>query len=118
MNISVLAALALILCGGMARAKEPAPALETSRRIRQDASHREMGTVVAVNAASGKLSVKDKSGKMRSFAAMRAKVQSVGGKTISLADISIGDEVSVAYNLTLKGKDAVEIFRLRRAVKR
>lgn len=122
MNIPALFALALALGGGAALAQEattplPMPVQEPSRNQLLDTYH-EKGTVMAVDAVTGKLRVKDERGKIRRFFAKRAKVSTVEGKIIALADISVGDEVSISYKISPKGKDATEILRHHKAAKR
>lgn len=119
MNISTSLALALILGAGAASAQGvvPGPMPETSKTAALEMKH-EAGTVMAVDAATGKLRIKDAQGKIRRFYAKKAKIQAVEGKILSLADISIGDTVSVSYKLSVRGKEAVEVLRQRRALKR
>lgn len=121
MNISKSLALALVLGTGTALAQEPIPLQETTpvqeqKRLRD--IHHEKGTVMAVDAATGKLRVKDADGKIRRFSAKKAKVDTVEGKTVSLADISVGDEVSISYEISFRGKEAIEILRQHKALKR
>lgn len=136
MNISKSLALALVLGTGTALAQEPAPPettplaqermpLQETARPAQDLPekrlrdvHHEKGTVMAVDAATGKLRVKDADGKIRRFFAKKAKINTVEGKAISLADISVGDEVSISYEISVKGKQAIEILRQHKALKR
>lgn len=107
-------ALALVVGGGVTWAREDLPYQETTKTKFWGATYQEYGLVMGVDAVTGKLSVKDKIGKVRKFSAMKAKVTSVEGKVLSLADISIGDEVSISY----KGRSAIEVFRLHQAAKK
>lgn len=118
MNIFASVALALILGSGAAWAREAIPAVDSTQQRTQSATYHETGLVMAVDAVSGRLGVKDTAGKVSRFSAKKAKVLAAEGKTISLADISIGDEVSVRYSMSITGKKAVEVFRLHRTVKR
>lgn len=114
MKILASLALALLLGGGAAWAREAMPLREKTQKKHMGMIHHENGTVVALNAVSGKLSVRDNYGKVTIFSAKKAKIAAAEGKSISLSDISIGDEVSIAY----KGKEAIEVMRLRRAARR
>lgn len=73
---------------------------------------------MTVDAAKGKLQVKCFDGKVRAFSAKRSRIGSVEGKAIALADLSIGDEVSLAFNYSIRGRDAIDVLRLRRAEKK
>ena len=119
MNISTSLALALIMGNGGAAAQGvvPGPMPEAPKLAALETKH-ETGTVMAVDAATGKLRVKDHQGKISRFSAKKAKVHAIEGKIISLADISIGDKVSVSYRISVKGRDAIEILRQRRALKK
>jgi hypothetical protein len=118
MNILTAAALALILGSGSAWAREAIPAPDSAQKKSQSVTYHEAGIVMSVDAVTGKLSVKDYAGKVRKFSAKKAKINAAEGRTISLADIAIGDEVSISYKMSLKGKDALEVFRLHRALKK
>src|SRR5437773_12418913 len=57
------------------------------------------GLVTAVDAASGKLSVKSKKGEMKDFTvAADAKVMK-GSAKATLADVAVNDEVTVTYEM-------------------
>ncbi|MCR4295632.1 MAG: hypothetical protein NUW21_08870 [Elusimicrobia bacterium] len=109
--------LALALAGGAARAQGAAPPLRDYSQ-RHVTDRHDKGVVMAVDAAAGKLKIRDSQGKIRRFTAGKAKINAAEGKTISLADIAVGDEISVSYDLSFKGRDATEVFRLRKALKR
>lgn len=111
--------LALVLAAGAARAQGAALPLQDYPQTPQtrSADRHETGVVMAVDAVAGKLKIKDAQGKVRRFSAGKAKVLAAEGKTISLADIAVGDEVSVSYDVSLKGRDATEVLRMRRIVK-
>jgi len=120
MNIpSALAlALSLVLGGGAAWAQTARPAQKRSQVRLASASWYHSGTVAAVDAAKGTLRVKCVDGKVRTFSAKRARIDSIEGKTIALADLGVGDEVSLAFDYSIRGKEAIDVLRLRRAVKR
>lgn len=120
MNISAALALAsaLALGGGAAWAQAARPARRTSQARLAAASWYDSGVVMAVDAAGGRLRIKGVDGKVRAFSAKRARIDSIEGKTIALADLSVGDEVSLAYDYTIKGRDVIDVLRLRRAVKK
>lgn len=114
MNIPALLALAVVLGGSSAWAREALPLQETTEKKSWGTTRQENGIVVAVDAFTGKMKVRDLNGKVTAIAAKQAKVVAPEGKTLSLADISIGDEVSVS----LEGRKAIEIMRLHKAVKK
>lgn len=120
MNTSTWAlTLALVLAGVSARAQGAALPLQdypTDQRTRSSERH-ENGVVMAVDAKTGKLKIKDAQGKVRRFSAGKAKVTAAEGKTISLADVAVGDQVSVSYDVSLKGRDATEVLRMRKIKK-
>lgn len=122
MNIPTSLALALILGGSAAMAQGVAPPQDRARGRTQDrvqeTVRRATGIVITVDAATGKLHLKDNAGKITRYHAKKAKVQVSEGKVISLADLSIGDEVTLSYNMSVKGRDVTEIHRLHKAVKR
>ncbi len=109
--------LALVLAGGAVRGQGAALPLQDYPQ-RNVSDRQEKGVVMAVDAAAGKLKVKDSTGKIRRFSAAKAKVDTVEGKTISLADLAVGDEVAVSYNLSFKGRDATEVLRLKKTLRR
>lgn len=109
--------LALVLAGGAARAQPEDLSLQDHAQTRYSQRH-ETGVVMAVDAAAGMLKIKDSDGRVRRFSAGKAKVQAAEGKTISLADIAVGDQVSVSYDASLAGRDAIEVLRMRRIMKR
>jgi hypothetical protein len=117
MNITSRLALALVLvgAGGAAWAEDSAVPMR-SMTTKEDWTmiHHEKGIVTAVDVESGRLRVKNEQGDMKRFFAKKAKVDSVQGKTISLADLAIGDKVSV----TSRGRNATEVIRLHRAKRR
>lgn len=112
--------LALVLAAGAARAQGAVPPLQDYPRTPQarDSQRHEKGVVMAVDAASGKLKVKDGAGKIRRFSADKAKVDTVEGKTISLADLAVGDEVSISYDISIMGREATEVLRLDKSLRR
>jgi Cu/Ag efflux protein CusF len=114
MNISSALALTLILAGGAASARDFVASKAPARASESTDSRHATGLVMAVDAASGRLTVKDENGKTSRFFAKKAKVLMVEGKTISLADLSVGDHISLMY----KGMSATEIIRLHKAAKR
>lgn len=108
--------LALVLAGSSARAQGAALPLQdypTGQRARSSEKH-ENGVVMAVDAKAGKLKIKDEQGKVRRFSAEKAKVLAAEGRIISLADLAVGDQVSVTYDVSLKGRDATEVLRTRK----
>lgn len=109
--------LAALLAGGVAHAQPEDLSLQDHAQTRYSQRH-ETGIVMAVDAAAGLLKIKDGRGKVRRFSADRAKVQAAEGKTLSLADIAVGDQVSVSYDASLAGREAIEVLRLRRIMKR
>lgn len=120
MNIPAAMALALLLGSGAAWAREaPAPQKSVGQKFvpHPGASRHDDGIVMAVDAAKGRLSLKDELGRVRKFSVRRARIDSVEGKVISLADIVVGDQVAVSYNYSIRGKDVIEVLRLRRAMK-
>ncbi|MBI2384785.1 MAG: FecR domain-containing protein [Elusimicrobia bacterium] len=118
MIIPAALALSIVLAGGAAWAQTARPSQQKTQVKLASASWYDSGTVVAVDASRGRLRVKCVDGKVRAFAAKRARIDSIEGKTIALADLSIGDEVSLAYEYSVKGKEAIDVLRLRRAVKK
>lgn len=114
MNIPAMLALALVLGGGVSWAREAMPTPETTQRKFWGTTRQENGIVVAVDAVTGKLRVRDMNGKVTALSAKKAKVTAAEGKILSLADISIGDEVSA----TCQGRKAIEVLRLHKAVKK
>lgn len=122
MNIPTIAALTLALWSGAAWARDAAPARTQGQRRQAQVPHpgatrHEDGIVMAVDAARGRLTLKTANGKVHRFAVARAKIDAVEGKTLSLADIAVGDEIAVSYNRTVRGKDVIAVLRLRRAAK-
>ncbi|MDP3544367.1 MAG: hypothetical protein Q8T11_18035 [Elusimicrobiota bacterium] len=119
MNTSTSWALmfALSLAAGSARAQGAALPLRDYPQTRVS-DRQERGVVIAVDAAAGRLKIKDGEGKVRWFTASRAKVEAAQGKILSLADLSVGDEISVSYDVSLKGRDATQVLRLRKALKK
>lgn len=104
--------LAALLSGGMVRAQDPVDPLAP---LRPGASRRdEAGYVTAIDAASGRLTVKDERGRTRRFFAKKAKVSTAEGKTISLADLVIGDQVSLRSD----GGAVTDVVRVHKALKR
>lgn len=120
MNISAALALAsaLALGGGAAWAQAARPAQRASPARLAAASWYDSGVVMAVDAARGRLKIRGIDGTVRAFSVKRARIDSVEGKTIALADLSVGDEISLAYDYTFRGKDVIDVLRLRRAVKK
>lgn len=120
MNISAALALAsaLALGGGAAWAQAARPAQRTSQARLAAASRYDSGVVMAVDAARGRLKIRGIDGTVRAFSVKRARIDSVEGRTIALADLSVGDEISLAYDYTFRGKDVIDVLRLRRAVKK
>lgn len=119
MNIPTSLTLALML-GGAAAAAQGAPLHKRTQppQVTQETARHATGIVMTVDAVSGKLRLKDTAGKVSRYHAKQAKVDAAEGKVISLADISIGDEVTIAYDVTLKGRTATAIHRLHRALKK
>lgn len=111
-------ALSVVLGSGAAWAQTARPAQKRSQMRLASASWYDSGTVMAVDAAKGRLRVRCFDGKVRNFSVKKARIDAVEGKTIALADLGVGDEVSLAFNYSLKGKEAIDVLRLRRAVKR
>lgn len=125
MNIPTSLALALMLGGAAAAAQgvAPPPERETGRSQDRayvqstDEMHRATGIVITVDAATGKLKLKDDAGKITRYDAKKAKVEAAQGRVLSLADLSIGDTVTVSYR-GVAGKNVTMIQRLHKAVKR
>jgi len=125
MNVPTSLALALML-GGAAMAQGVAPPPDRAEGRSQDRPEipaqetvrRATGIVVTVDAASGKLQLKDDAGKVRRYHAKTAKVLAAQGKVLSLADLAIGDTVSLTYGMTVRGRDVTEIQRVHKALKR
>ena len=65
-------------------------------RAARPAAGRVSGTVVSVDATTGKLSVKDKSGKVVEFTVSKATVTK-DGKKVDLTGLSAEDHVTVSY---------------------
>lgn len=126
MNIPTALALVLML-GGAAAAQSAVPpppdrALEPQRDLTDDSAQddirRATGIVVTVDAVAGKLHLKDDAGTIRRYHAKSAKVLAAEGRTLGLADLSIGDTVTLTYGMTIRGRDAAEIQRVHKALKR
>lgn len=113
MKIITLLALAMALGGGVGRAEEAMASQKPAHKMYLGITRHEKGTVVAVDAAADTITVKNKKGKVWEFSVKTAKIDSAEGKTITLADIVIGDEVSIAH----KGKKAIEVLRMQKAEK-
>lgn len=121
MNIPTVLILALMLGGaGAARGAAPPPdwALGGPKANDPDKVRRASGIVVTVDAVSGKLHLKDDAGTVTRFHAKTAKVLAEQGKVLGLADLSIGDTVTLTYDMTVRGRDAAEIQRVHKALKR
>jgi len=126
MNIPTSLALALMLGGAAAGAQGIAPPQDRAQGQTQDqmqmpaqeTARRATGIVVTVNAASGRLQLKDDAGKISRYLAKKAKVYAAEGKVLSLADLSIGDEISVTYDISIRGRNVTEIHRVHKALKR
>lgn len=112
MNIPAAVALALLLGSGAAWAREQ------KRLPHPGASRHREGIVLSVDAAAGRLSLKDEDGRVRRFRAGKARVEAVEGKVLSLADLAVGDSIAVSYNRTIRGKDVIEVLRLKPAARR
>jgi len=98
-----VSALAFVLALGVGTswAAEPAaPAKEMPKKeakAAKAAAAKFAGTAESVDAAAGKLTVKDKAGKAMTFTlGADAKVMK-GGKKAALADIMAGDSLAVTY---------------------
>ncbi|MBI3289468.1 MAG: hypothetical protein HYZ74_08125 [Elusimicrobia bacterium] len=113
MNIPASLALTAVLVAGGAWAQNYAPLDPPAQTPDLAEVKHEMGIVMAVDAKSGRLAVKSEDGKTKRFFAKRAKV-TAEGKTVSLADLSIGDRVSLSH----KVRGVTEIVRLHQALKR
>lgn len=99
---------------GVWAAVPPASAAERGEEKRHEwgMTHHHKGTVTAVDASAGMLTVKDQRGREKDFTiGSNVKIETESGKTGVLADIKPGDRVSVSY----KGKEhvkEVDILRL------
>lgn len=118
MTILTVLALSFVLGSGAPWAQAAQPVQKKTQARLASASWYHSGAVVGVDAAKGKLRVKCFDGKVRTFSAKRTRIGSVEGKTIALADLNIGDEVSLAFNYSIRGRDAIDVLRLRRAEKK
>ena len=114
MKILTSLAMALLLGGGAAWARESMLMPDRTPKRHVSATRSVKGIVVAADAALGTLTVKDRTGKVMVFTAMNAKIETAEGKSISLADISFGDEVSVSH----RDMNADSVLRLNRGSKR
>ena len=93
--------LAVALGPGLALAQQPAALVSAApKKAAKTAMNKSSGKVETVDAAMGKLSVKDKKGTVKEFTIGTDVKITRGGKTISLPEIAAGDTVTVSYSGT------------------
>lgn len=103
-------AIALLLggfCAGIAAAQQPqqAPAQPPAKEMKKEGKpeakkeHIKMfkGVVEAVDAAAGRLTIKDHKGKKTDFTVAPEVAITKAGKQAALTDIAVGDKVHIAY---------------------
>lgn len=102
-------ALTAVLGASLAAAQQPAgaPAQKGAeskpaapKKPAKPAMSKYMGTVASVDAAAGKLTVKNKKGEMKEFMIGGEVKITKGGKTAALSEIMAGDSATVSYEGT------------------
>jgi len=99
--VAVLLAGGIVLVSGTAFAAKKAYAADSGQKVK---SHVVKGTVEAVDAATGKITVKTKTGSVEITCGSTCKMEEKG-KACTLADVAVGDTVTAKC----KGSDCVSL---------
>jgi hypothetical protein len=100
------------LAAPVAISTESAKSAPPAVSVKQPALPRIVGEVVSVDATANTITVKDKSGKSETLTLGPKVVVRKAGKTITFADVSAGDRVSVRYRTEADKKIATSIYVL------
>jgi hypothetical protein len=95
--------------------RDSAPATKEmkAKKHRWGLPHHKSGTVTAIDAAAGTLTINTRRGKTKTFyLSPGSKIETAEGKNGTLSDIKVGDEVSIRYKGIGKDKHHFRIMRL------